>query len=129
MPAEGATVHEKYVNSLFKIVDEVNIEGVERSDCVEIVKINNPSQPGVSNTVLVKMSSERARDNLLYQRKKLKDCSTKCFFNEDLTKYDSQIFKRLRQEVKSGRIHSCWSKNGLCWAKSTAEGKPYPVHE
>jgi hypothetical protein len=126
---ESPSLLEKYRQSLTKILEEAAIEGVTANDCSEFVRINNPSPSGSSITVIMKMNSEAVRDKLYYQRSKLKNCSSKHYVNEDLTKQDARIFKRLRQELKSGSLHSCWTKGGLCWAKSAEDSKPFPVYE
>jgi 5-bromo-4-chloroindolyl phosphate hydrolysis protein len=67
------------------------------------------------------------RDKFFYQKKKLKNCGKKYYINEDLTKQDSKIFRKARQEVKEGVLSACWTKGGVTWAKSTPEGKPFIV--
>jgi hypothetical protein len=122
-------LHNKYAAAMRRIITETGIEGVTDSDILDYVKINTPNQAGSSVTVLLKMSSEIKRDKLYQQRSKLKNCTTRHYLNEDLTRQDSKIFKRLRGEVKAGSLHSCWTKGGLPWAKATEDGKPFPVHE
>jgi hypothetical protein len=126
-PSDGTDVHEKYNLAFNEMIQEARIEGISASDVVEYVKINSPSNRGPNNTVLLKFSCEYKRDKLYYQKKKLKNCRKKYFINEDLTKQDSNLFKKTRMEVKNGVLAACWTKGGVTWAKSTPEGKPFIV--
>lgn len=123
------STHERYLPLLRKVLDEAGIEGVADSDFSEIIRINIPNQTGPTNTILVKMVSETKRDLVYSQKNKLKNCTSRIYINEDLTKHDSKVFKRVRQEVKDGSLHSCWTKGGLVWAKTSQDSKPFPVPE
>jgi hypothetical protein len=125
----GSSLHDKYADSLDSILSEAGIEDVKSGDIEEFIKINTPNPTGSNSTILIKLSSETKRNCLYNQRSKLRNCSSRHFLNEDLTKQDAKIFKRLRAEVKAGSLYSCWTRGGLSWAKATEEGKPFPVHE
>jgi hypothetical protein len=49
--------------------------------------------------------------------------------NEDLTKEDSLIFKKAREEMKQGRLHSVWTRAGLVWVKTSEAGQPFQLSE
>jgi hypothetical protein len=127
-PADGST-HDKYLTTMRKILEEAKFLGFHDTDFLEFTKINIPNQTGPNHVVLLKMVCESKRDSLFAQKNKLKNCASKIFINEDLTRHDAKIFKRVRGEVKSGSLHSCWTKHGLVWAKATQDGKPFPVPE
>jgi uncharacterized coiled-coil protein SlyX len=109
------------------IFGEAGIVGVKADDVDELVKINTPNQQGASHSILLKFSSEAKRNKLFFQKKKLKNCKEKYYINEDLTKDIARIYKRTRQEVKNGTLHSCWTKFGTVWAKSAPDGTPFSI--
>lgn len=131
-PTQGdpeSTIYHRYVTSMRKILNEAGIDGIDDTDFSDFIRINIPNQTGSNQVTLVKMVSESKRDRLYMQKSKLKNCSSKFYLNEDLTSHDSKTFKRVRKEVKEGSLHSCWTRGGQVWAKSTQEGKPFPVPE
>lgn len=123
------SLHQRFSTSLMKILDEAGITGITPHEVTEFVNIKLPAVSGNYTNVIVKFSTEKARDLFYSQRTKLKNCTGTYYVNEDLTKHDAAIFKRTRLEVKSRKLHSCWSRGGMIWAKATAEGKPFHIHE
>jgi hypothetical protein len=124
---EDQDLQGRYKEALSQIIQEAGIEGVATGNVLEFKRINTPNTHGSDTTVLLKFDTDANRDRLFYQRKKLKNCSKKCYVNEDLTIADARLFKKTRMEVKSGELHACWTKGGAVWAKSTPEGKPFIV--
>jgi hypothetical protein len=76
-----------------------------------------------------KLRSEEKKRLIFSQRMKLKNYKHKLFLNEDLTKSDSSLFKKARADVKSGKLFSTWTKNGLVWGKLSDSGKPFLISE
>lgn len=127
--SSGGSLSQKCSSAVEKMLTEAQITGVTVSDFDSFSKINVPGHNGSTTIILAKLVSEDKKFQLFQQKKKLRDCTQKYFINEDLTKHDSKIFSRLRKEVKNGTIHSCWTRNGVCWAKSCPDGKPFSVQE
>jgi hypothetical protein len=107
------------------MLEEAGIEGVSATDVSEFIKITTPSQLNSSCVVMAKFNSEHKRDKLFSQKKKLKNCNNKYYLNEDLTRHDAKLFRKIRQEVKAGILYACWTKDGVVWAKTTPDGKPF----
>lgn len=123
--ADDNGLHSRYSTSLNKMIEEAGIEGVTAADVLEFSKITIPSNMNTSQVVLVKFNSELKRNKLYFQKKKLKNCTSKFYLNEDLTRHDAKLFKKARQDVKAGTLYACWTKDGVVWAKTTPEGKPF----
>jgi hypothetical protein len=58
-----------------------------------------------------------------------KQCSSRIYINEDLIPEEAKIFKKARNQVKEGALHSCWSREGLIYGKTSPEGKPFHIKE
>lgn len=112
--------------SVMKIINDVNIEGILPEHIVSINKITPAGKPAF---LMVRMSSPDLKKKLYTQRTKLKNCSDRVYINEDLTKEEATIFKRARQQVKQGTLHSCWSSDGLIYAKTSTDGKPFQLRD
>jgi hypothetical protein len=128
-PDSNLSKHQRHLVALNATLEEAGITNLTDDDFSEFVSINTPNQAGAGSTILIKCVSEAKRDLLFSQRFKLKNCASKIYINEDLTKWDAKIFKRARNEVKNGTLHACWTKSGLVWAKATESGKPFPILE
>jgi hypothetical protein len=119
----------KYAKSIMKVISEAGIENIQETDIGTIQKINIPGNASNSSILIVKMSSEGAKATLYAQRTKLKNCSSKIFLNEDLTREDATVFKKAREEVKKGKLFTAWTKSGLVWVKTSETGKPFQISE
>jgi hypothetical protein len=109
-------------DKIFEVFHEAGIVNVLREDIVNIQKFKLQGQPSL---LIVKMVNEAKKIVLYKQRTKLRNCSTKIYMNEDLTRQDSQLFKQGREDVKNKRLHSVWTLNGRVFAKKEEQGKPF----
>lgn len=105
-------------------LSRANIKDVSPS---QIASATTIKVPGQQNRILLKFISEKQKINVFKQKKLLKDLPYKAFINEDLTKSDGQIFKKTRQDVKSGILFATWTKGGIVHAKASKEGEPFVV--
>jgi hypothetical protein len=127
--AEASTksnLSDSILTSLMNLIKEANIEGIDRENFVTAQRVSIPGQTGY---VLCQMSSEAVKDKLYSQRVKFRNCKTRIYINEDLTREVSLQFKKARDNVKQGLLHSTWTVNGRVWAKTTKEGKPFLVKD
>lgn len=82
---------------------------------------SNSSQS--SPPIVVRFTSRRARDNVFAARKKLKDSNLPgLYINEHLSTDMAKIFKQARDLIKSKKIHSAWSHNGIVFFKVSSDG-------
>lgn len=124
-----ATIHEKYCHAIINISTEAGMKDVKPSDFLNFTRINVPAALGASQTVIIKFSSLLSRDNMFSQRKLLKNCQTRHYLNEDLTKQDATQFKKARKQVKEGILVGCWTNKGVVWGKTSPEGKPFLIQD
>lgn len=112
-----------YKESLMQILTKANITGVELKDIhsVSFVKGQDHSY------AIVSLQSEQIKNNLYFQRTKMKKINEKVYINEDLTREDSKIFKKAREEVKMKKLHSAWTKHGRVYGKLSDNGKPFII--
>jgi hypothetical protein len=101
---------------------EAGIDGFHREDIVNVQTIKSPGQP---SSYLLKLTNENRKLHLYRQRTKLKNCTTRVYMNEDLTPYDSKLFKMGRDQVKNEKLTSVWTLNGRVYAKKEVNGKPF----
>jgi hypothetical protein len=123
-PHDGGNLESSYVNSLLDVFTEAGIQDISDRDFSRVTKV---TPPGQSSFLIVRMSSEQSKKKLYSQRTKLKNCVSKIFMNEDLTREDTAIHKKARKDVKDGLLHSCWTQGGLVYAKTSPEEKPFQV--
>lgn len=77
---------------------------------------------------LVSFRSMDARNSLYTQRTKLRTlANNKIYINEDLTRSDSAIFKRAREEVKLKKLFAAWTRLGKVYGKISENGKPFHI--
>jgi hypothetical protein len=115
---------DKLLDQVFDIFNQAGMQNIQRCHLMSATLIKAPGQP---QKTLVRMSSEKTKINIYSQKKLLKKLSFKIFLNEDLTKQDGRIFKRAREHVKQGLLHSTWTKGGKVFAKSSDKGTPFEV--
>jgi hypothetical protein len=115
-------LHELLKNKVMETFSEAGIDGLHKEDIINIQTMKTPGQP---NTMILKLINESKKLHLYRQRTKLKNCATRVFMNEDLTPYDSKIFKLGRDQVKADKLFSVWTLNGRVYAKREAHGKPF----
>jgi hypothetical protein len=102
------------------------MQNILRSHLLSATLIKAPGQP---QKTLIRMNSEKTKINIYSQKKLLKNLTFRVYLNEDLTKYDGKIFKRAREHVKQGLLHSAWTKGGKTFAKSSDKGTPFEVSD
>jgi hypothetical protein len=123
---DGISRHDSYSNSIMQVLQDAGITDIKAEDFCSIMKITPSGQPSF---LLAKISSIKQKMKLYTQRTKLKNCTTKVYMNEDLTKDDGLIYKKARKDVKEGVLHSCWTLGGLVYGKSSPEGKPFQIKD
>jgi hypothetical protein len=123
---QDKTVHENLVQSIMEILVEADIQGISEEDIGSVTRITPAGKPQL---LLVRMKTLKAKQKLYSQRTKLRQCKTRVYVNEDLTKEESLIHKKARKQVKDGTLHSCWTLDGLVYGKSSPEGKPFQIKE
>lgn len=117
---------ESYINSILSVMSEADIQEITASDFSSVTKIT-PS--GQQSFLLAKMTSESSKKKIYSQRTKLKNLVARIYINEDLTKVDMSVHRKARKQVKEGILHSCWTLGGQVFAKTSPEGKPFPVKD
>jgi hypothetical protein len=113
-------------NKVMEVFEEAGIEGVAKTDMVNIQKFRLQGQPSL---MIIRMNNEGIKNRVFKQRTKLRQCSTKIFMNEDLTRQDAQLFKFGRDEVKKKMLHSVWTQNGRVYAKKEENSKPFLLNK
>lgn len=123
---DGNSLHDNITSSVMEVVREAGIQNINEEDFDSFIRI---TPAGQQQFLIAKMKSPKVKTRLYQQRTKLKNCSTRIFINEDLTKEDSVLFKKARGQVKEGILHSCWSMDGVIYGKATIEGKPFQIKD
>jgi hypothetical protein len=126
LPNTFDTLFEKqsaYKEKLMKLVTDADITGVSPLD-ISTISFGKGHE---NNFTIVTLINEHVKNNLYLQRTKLKKLGGKIYINEDLTREDSKIFKRAREEVKSQKLHSTWTRYGKVYGKLTESGKPFVI--
>lgn len=124
-PAEGKNKH--LIACFLRILKEVNVQGLAQEDIISVHKVTISGGDEKNNPVIFRFISEDKKDILFSQRAKLRNSTTKIFINEDLTKSDSKIFKKAREDVKKGKLFSTWTRKGVVWGKLSESGKPFTI--
>lgn len=117
------------VTSLIESLSQAGIQNIQETDFTSIDKVSISGKENKGIYWLVKMVSEKAKNNLYSQRTKLKNSDKRIFINEDLTKEDAIIFRKARQRVKEGLLLSTWTWNGVVYGKCEANGKSFQIDE
>lgn len=123
---EGGTREESFIFSIMQIFNEAGITGIESKDFEAVLKI---TPAGLPPFLLVCMRSVFLKRKVFSQRTKLRNCKEKVFMNEDLTKREAALHKKARSQVKEGSLHSCWTAEGLVYAKASPEGTPFQIKD
>lgn len=121
--ARPKTPISSYLNSLMKVLQEAGIDSIQAEDIATCQKITISGETDNKHFLLVKMTSEKAKSLLCSQRNKLKTCKQRIYMNEDLIKEDANLFMKAREDIKKGKLHSAWMRNGLVWGKTTETGQ------
>jgi hypothetical protein len=125
-PLSTPSHEDKIIQQILETFDQAGLQNIHRDHFLSVKTIK---QPGMPNRILIKTRSEKVKINIFKQKKLLKKLPYKLFINEDLTKTDGNIYKRARDHVKQGILHSTWTKGGKVYAKSTENGTPYVVSD
>ena len=89
-----------------------------------------------TNRVIVKFKCRKQRQNVLFNRKNLKDKSSdlsqlrflgKLFISESMSHENHQLTYRCRQLKTAGKIHSTWFFNNSVNLKLTDNGPIYKI--
>jgi hypothetical protein len=124
-PASNLTERQSTFKEIFmKKIKEAEIKGVELSD---LSSVHFGKGHDSKNFVILTMSNEQAKNILYFQRTKLKKLEGKIYINEDLTKEDSRIYRKTREEVKQKKLFSTWTHHGKVFGKLSEIGKPFHI--
>lgn len=99
---------------------------IQPSDISVAHRLKKPTGPNPGPpAVIVRFTSRKARERVYIARRNLKDCPTKIYINEDLTKQTAELFRHARQLVKQKVLHSSWTAGGTVYTRqSPVPGTP-----
>jgi len=99
---------------------------IQPSDISVAHRLKKPTGPNPGPpAVIVRFTSRKARERVYVARRNLKDCPTKIYINEDLTKPTAELFRHARQLIKQKAIHSAWTAGGIVYIRqSPVPGTP-----
>lgn len=108
---------------------DVNIKDIS---CAHRLSVNG-SRPGSSQQtpqrshqtdhtypIIVRFTSRRVRDSVFNAKKQLKGQGSNIYINEHLSPENSRLFKLARQLVKSKKLISAWTNNGVVYTRDSA---------
>ena len=95
---------------------------ISPSDIDRSHRVGKP-RDGKPREIIVKMSTYKARQTLISNRKKLKDTRRNVYINEDLTKARKNIAFECRKLLKDQRINQTWTYDGRIFLRDKSDIK------
>jgi len=70
-----------------------------------------------SSDIIVKLSSNIVKQDIMRNRKKLKHLDHRIYINEDLTQLRASLYKKAREQVKHKHLYTAWTRDGNIFVK------------
>ncbi len=77
--------------------------------------------------IIVQFTSNIIKQQVMRNRKYLRDTHKHTYINDDLTQANALLFKDARNEVRNQRLHAAWTRDGHIFAKIHENSKPTKI--
>lgn len=100
------------------------LSGRNVHDIDRVHRVGKPNSSGKARQIIVKFATYRARQKVYKNRSRLREGVNRgVYINEDLTRTRSNLLFQARQMVKTGKIDSAWSSDGVILLRGIKDGK------
>ena len=105
------------------------------SDISFVHRLKSKPREQTPPNVIIRFTNRKARNAVFAARRQLRVTLTessssssgnaqRIYINEDLTKNNADLYRRVRQLVKQKRLSRCWTAGGAVFVKKSAESQP-----
>lgn len=77
--------------------------------------------------IIVQFSTNIIKQQVMRNRRQLKDINRNIYINDDLTKNRALLFKDARNELRNKRLSAVWTRDGNIFAKLTENSRPLKI--
>jgi len=77
--------------------------------------------------IIVQFSTNIIKQQVMRNRRQLKDINRNIYINDDLMKNRALLFKDARNELRNKRLSAVWTRDGNIFAKLTENSRPLKI--
>ena len=111
------------IDNFIQLCDSCDVD-IHNDDIVSSSLVKTPGS-NTMETLIIKLRSEHCKRYLYSKRTNFRKCTQRIYLNECLTKRDANIFRKSRNDVKAGKLHSSWTVGGKVYARASQNGNVF----